>query len=163
MTAAEFTIVPAPIGRAASDELLDLLHRLPDWFGQPAAIDAYGRRAAELKGWLAMRSQTVIGALFVEPVGEDLEIHVMAVDAGWHRRGVGRALVAAAATEAAARKASQLLVKTLSSLNPDPHYARTRQFYEALGFVPLKELPDEWGPANPCLLMARRVGHSGAA
>jgi hypothetical protein len=51
--------------------------------------------------------------------------------------------------------AVELHVKTLAPSDPDPGYAATRRFYEATGFVPLEELPQVWGPENPCLLMVR--------
>lgn len=51
-----------------------------------------------------------------------------------------------------------LQVKTLSPTHPDPFYARTRQFYQSMGFQPLEEFPTLWGEANPCLLMIKHLG-----
>jgi hypothetical protein len=48
-----------------------------------------------------------------------------------------------------------LTVKTLSPSNDDPNYARTRLFYEAVGFFPIEEFPTLWGPENPCVFMLR--------
>lgn len=50
-----------------------------------------------------------------------------------------------------------LTVKTLAPSHPDPHYAATRSFYEAMNFLPIELFPTLWGPANPCLLMARVI------
>jgi hypothetical protein len=50
---------------------------------------------------------------------------------------------------------SLLHVKTLAPSDPDPGYAATRAFYEAVGFLPLEVLPQVWGPENPCLLLVR--------
>jgi hypothetical protein len=33
--------------------------------------------------------------------------------------------------------------------------ARTRAFYVALGFVPLEERTDIWGPGTPCLIFVK--------
>ena len=44
-------------------------------------------------------------------------------------------------------------MKSLTTSNDDPNYARTRLFYEAIGFLPIEEFPTLWGPENPCLLM----------
>jgi hypothetical protein len=47
-----------------------------------------------------------------------------------------------------------LTVKTLSPSRPDPNYAGTRRFYEAVGFLPIEEFPTLWGANNPCLFHA---------
>ena len=75
----------------------------------------------------------------------------MAVLPEQHRRGIGRALVERAAAYARAEGLTLLHVKTLAPSDPDPGYAATRRFYEAVGFMPLEELPQVWGPENPCL------------
>ena len=80
---------------------------------------------------------------------------MLAVLPDHHRRGIGRALVERAAAHARAEGRTLLHVKTLAPSDPDPGYAATRRFYEALGFVPLEELPQVWGPENPCLIMVR--------
>ena len=48
-----------------------------------------------------------------------------------------------------------LTVKTLAADHPDPHYAATRRFYEALGFEPLEVFPTLWDADTPCLLMLK--------
>ena len=48
-------------------------------------------------------------------------------------------------------------MKTLAPSDPDPSYAATRAFYAAVGFLPLEELPQVWGPQNPCLLMVKAL------
>jgi len=96
---------------------------------------------------------------------------LMGVLPAWHRRGIGRALVERAASYARAEGFTLLHVKTLAPSDPDPGYAATRRFYEAMCFVPLEELPQVWGPENsrrravergtagaplnPCLLLVR--------
>lgn len=49
-----------------------------------------------------------------------------------------------------------LQVKTLGPSHPSPHYAHTRLFYAARGFVPLEELIDVW-PDNPFLIQAKAL------
>ena len=82
------------------------------------------------------------------------EIYLMAVDAAVHRRGAGRALVAALEADLIADDVEFLQVKTLGPTYPDAGYERTRRFYTALGFQPLEEIPDLW-PGNPCLIMIK--------
>lgn len=81
----------------------------------------------------------------------------MAVDPSWNRRGVGRALVDAAAARLGADGVRVLHVKTLGPAHPDPGYAGTRVFHQEVGFVPLDETQDPW-PGQPCPLMARWPG-----
>ena len=50
-----------------------------------------------------------------------------------------------------------LQVKTLSAAHSDLNYARTRLFYEAVGFRALEEMPELWDPSNPCLIMVKRL------
>jgi GNAT superfamily N-acetyltransferase len=69
----------------------------------------------------------------------------------YHRRGVGRALLNAAEAYLRSKNVEFLQVKTLSSKHPAPAYRQTRSFYLKMGFRPLQELPDLWGPDNPCL------------
>jgi hypothetical protein len=47
-------------------------------------------------------------------------------------------------------------VKTLGASRESEHYARTRRFYEARGFVPLEEFPNLW-PGNPALQLVKRL------
>ena len=47
-----------------------------------------------------------------------------------------------------------LEVKTLGPSHPDPGYARTRWFYEKMGFLALEET-DLWGGGTPCLIMVK--------
>jgi GNAT superfamily N-acetyltransferase len=74
----------------------------------------------------------------------------------WHRRGIGRALVAALEADLIAVGVKFLQVKTLGPSSPDPGYERTRQFYASAGFEPLEETADLW-PGNPCLIMIKAL------
>jgi GNAT superfamily N-acetyltransferase len=84
------------------------------------------------------------------------EIYVMAVLPQYHRQGCGRALVEAAERYLRDQSVEYFQVKTLGASHPDPGYAKTRQFYRAMGFRPLEELDNLWG-SNPCLLMVKRL------
>ena len=50
-----------------------------------------------------------------------------------------------------------LQVKTLGPSHPDTHYAATRAFYAACGFLPLQETAAFWGEEQPCLIMVKRL------
>lgn len=144
-----------------------ILRALPDWFGIESSVQQYIRAADELETFVVIISRPACGGRewrpdqalgFVtlrETSAEAVELHAMGVLPAWHRRGVGRALVERAATYARAEGFSLLHVKTLAPSHPDEGYAATRAFYEAVGFIPLEELPQVWGPENPCLLLVR--------
>jgi GNAT superfamily N-acetyltransferase len=139
---------PVPVFDARGAICREVVESLPEWFGIPAAIDAYVSAAdglPMLACFEPVKTHTPAAA----------EVYVMGVKRAWHRRGVGRALIEAAAHLAHCRGARFLTVKTLSPSNPDPNYATTRLFYEAMGFVPIEEFPTLWNAENPCLLMLR--------
>jgi len=102
-------------------------------------------RAAQLAGIVSLKIQTDFA----------VELYVMGVKRQFHRQGIGRCLVAAAAAFAKARGATFLTVKTLAPSHPDRNYAATRRFYAAMGFVPIEVFPTLWNVTNPCLLMVK--------
>ncbi len=154
MTGRAFAIRGPLSGQGALAE--GILRALPDWFGIESALVDYARAADELPTFVADRGEQTAGFLTLKPTSTHaVEVHVMAVLPGEHRRGVGRALVECAADYARAEGFSLLHVKTLAPTLSDPYppYETTRAFYAAVGFLPLEELPQVWGPENPCLLM----------
>jgi ribosomal protein S18 acetylase RimI-like enzyme len=137
-----------------------LLGLLPTWFGIPASNDQYIRDAAEMPTYLARPtaepSADPVGVLLVRrhfPAAA--EIHLMAVQPDLHRHGVGRALVGAVEADLVADGCAVLQVKTQGPSHPDAGYALTRLFYTAVGFIPVEERTDIWGPQNPCLIMVK--------
>lgn len=133
-----------------------ILIDLPAWFARPEAVDEYARLAegapmlgvfdgGEAVGFASLRNASPAAA----------EIRVMGVRAQARRRGVGRSLVDAVGRAALAEGRSFVSVKTIGPSSPDPHYAETRAFYEAVGFVPIDEFADYWAPGLPMLLMIK--------
>jgi ribosomal protein S18 acetylase RimI-like enzyme len=153
---------PVPVFDARGAICREVLESLPEWFGVPASIDAYVSAAdglpmlacfepvGDVVGFESVKIHTLAAA----------EVYVMSVRRAWHRRGIGRALIEAAAQLARCRGARFLTVKTLSPSNPDPNYAAARLFYEAMGFLPIEEFPMLWNADNPCLLMLRLLASS---
>ena len=82
----------------------------------------------------------------------------MAVGRELHRRGVGAELVRWAEQWCAGEGVRWLHVKTRGPATPDPGYERTRRFYLAVGFEPLFETLDLWGPQDSALVMVKTVG-----
>ena len=63
-----------------------------------------------------------------------------------HRQGIGRQLVERAVADLRADGVRLLQVKTFGPSGESAEYERTRAFYAALGFLPLEERTDIWGP-----------------
>ncbi len=140
------------------DSVRRLLEALPDWFGDRESLEEYVRDAATMPTYLARVNGTVVGAVLLRRhFPESSEIHLIAVDPGWHRRGVGRALIELVESEVATAGPHLLQVKTIGPSSPDAAYARTRLFYRGVGFLPLEELPDLW-PPWPFLILVKPIG-----
>ena len=135
-----------------------ILRLLPDWFGIEAAILNYGREIETLPTFLARSGDRVIGFLSLKPhTPYAAEILVMAVRPEAARRGIGRALVDAAEAYARGLGIEYIQVKTLGPSRPDEGYARTRAFYQAVGFRPMEEFSQIWDKDNPCLILVKRL------
>ena len=141
-----------------------ILAELPTWFGVPLAVEDYVA--------VSDRSPTVIASLGDEAVGILVvrrhspfaaEVYVMAVLPQYHRRGIGRRMIAHAEHALASEGVEFLQVKTLSASRSDQGYERTRQFYLAYGFRPLEEFRELWGRENPALQMIKLVSSAETA
>jgi GNAT superfamily N-acetyltransferase len=153
-------------GEQVPEVVAALLKTVPEWFGIEESNTAYVEAARHLPTYLARPRDELAPGAGPEPVGVLLvnrhfpnaaEIHLMAVARSQHRRGVGRALVTALEQDLAFDGVRLLQVKTSGPSDPDAGYAKTRLFYEAMGFEPLEELADLW-PTNPCLIMVKVLG-----
>jgi GNAT superfamily N-acetyltransferase len=135
-----------------------LVAALPEWFGLPDSNAAYLRNLSVLPSWVALHGSEVVGAISLEQhFPASFEVHFMAVHPDHHRTGVGRVLLDRLECEARSRGGRWLQVKTLAPSHPDPFYARTRLFYEAMGFSPLFESSELWGPENPALVLVKAL------
>ena len=136
----------------------EILRSLPEWFGIEEAIVQYVRDCEAMETWVAWTQGRIAGFLTLNHHNPfSSEIQVMAVRPDLHRQGVGRALVHHAEERVRGGATRFLQVKTLGPSRPNEHYARTRAFYERLGFTPLEE-NHLWGPVNPCLIMVKHIG-----
>jgi ribosomal protein S18 acetylase RimI-like enzyme len=149
-----------PMQRGEDAACEAILRALPEWFGIEEALASYVRDLRVLETWVVDAGGTVVGFLTVKQYGRwSAEIKVMAVAPEAHGRGHGRGLMESAEHVLRARGVEFLEVRTLSPLRPDAHYERTRGFYERVGFRPLEET-DDWGDANPCLVMVKHLPSS---
>jgi N-acetylglutamate synthase-like GNAT family acetyltransferase len=135
-----------------------VMRALPQWFELEAPLRDLIETARTSPTFIAKNDSGVVGFLTVERrTPQAAEITAMGVLPRWHRHGIGRNLVAEASGFALSQGLRLLQVKTLGPSRPDEYYARTRAFYEALGFIPLEETTAFWGQTNPCLIMVRTL------
>jgi len=136
----------------------DVLDDLPEWFGIEEAKSSYVAAAAHLPMFAGYVEGRAVGFVSLKiQTRFAIDLYVLGVRRDFHRRGIGKALVDAAAVFSRQAGASFLTVKTLAPSSPDRNYAATRSFYEAVGFMPIEILPGLWGDENPCLLMLKSI------
>ena len=87
------------------------------------------------------------------------EIYVMGVQPSHHHKGIGNALLEHCENYLVNRGFHFLTVKTVSPSRECENYAKTRKFYEAMGFHPLEELKTPWGEANPWRSWGRHLAN----
>ncbi len=145
-------------GQQSPGDVDRILRSLPDWFGIEDSIVHYVEDAARLPTYLAYSpDDTCVGVLLTSRhFPESAEVHLMAVDPTWHRRGVGRTLLGAAESDLASDGVRYLQVKTQGPSADDPNYAQTLEFYRSQGFNPLEEIDGLW-PGNPCLILVKTL------
>lgn len=152
----DFYIRALKLGLGAECEAV--LRSLPEWFGIESALLAYVDKIEHLPTYTAVVGERVVGFLSVEKhFYESAEIHVMGILPEFHRMGIGRALQKKAELDLKAQGVKFLQVKTLSPSSSNTDYAKTRKFYQSMGFSPLEEMPDLWGAENPCLIMVKNL------
>lgn len=135
-----------------------ILRALPQWFGIEDAIHHYTEVSQQMPTIVAHVDQHITGFMSIKHHSLfAAEIYVMGVYPQYHRKGIGKALISHAETYLRQNAFEFLQVKTLSSSHPDPNYARTRKFYESVGFRPLEEFPTLWDESNPCLLLIKSL------
>jgi GNAT superfamily N-acetyltransferase len=127
-----------------------LAAELPAWFGKAEANAAYAAQAEVLDGFVAEFDGVGCGLLLLKNHGsKSAEIYWMAVAPAFHRRGVGHALVDAAAGACRQSGRKYLFVATLHPDDPYEPYQGTRRFYESMRFVYVLEEQTPADPDNP--------------
>lgn len=135
-----------------------ILRALPEWFGIESSILDYITGVVPSDFYAAYDGADPVGFLsIIAHNPHTAEVYVMGILEPFHRQGIGRALLQAAEEDLRKDSVRFLMVKTLGSTHPDVHYAKTREFYAESGFYPLEEIPEIWGPANPCLIMVKAL------
>ncbi|MDP6667875.1 MAG: GNAT family N-acetyltransferase, partial [Dehalococcoidia bacterium] len=129
------TRIDGPLKRQR-DVCAQVLSELPAWFGIPTAVEKYVTDAETLPSFVAYTGERIIGILtFRVHFEQAAEIDVIGVRPECHRRGIGRALVAALESHLRKRGVEYLQVKTLDASAESAAYEQTRRFFSAMGFV----------------------------
>jgi GNAT superfamily N-acetyltransferase len=147
------------VARRSGEDVRRVLEALPDWFGDPDAIDNYVAAAEDVDfgSVLAVDDSTVVGvALTRRHFREAAELHLIAVHPGARGKGVGRRLVERVVADLASDGCTMLSVHTVGPSFENAAYAETRSFYRRVGFVPLEEHDGlDW--PGPTLILVRPV------
>lgn len=127
-----------------------ILEALPDWFGIPEAVEEYIAGSMGKPFFCAYDAECPVGFLYLKETGRHtVELAVMGVLKGYHRKGIGRKLFEEARNFAKAQGYSFIQVKTVR-MGRYAIYDDTNRFYVSLGFKELEVFPDLWGVCNPC-------------
>lgn len=141
-----------------SSVCMPILRSLPDWFGLEESLIHYSTEINSMPTFLVYHAADVIGFVSLKQHNSySAEVYVMGVVSEMHRQGIGQALMRRALAWLKNQGYEYVQVKTLSPSHPDAGYAKTRAFYEAIGFRPLEEIKQIWGEQNPCLIMIRQL------
>ena len=150
--------MPVDVVRRADPAAVEqILASMPEWFGIPEANASYVEDVAALPSYLAVEGFEVVGvALLAEHFPESRELHLLAVRRERHRQGIGRLLVEAVVADLRAAGGRLLEVHTVGPSHESEGYARTREFYLAVGFVAMNELQRiDW--SGPTLILVRQL------
>lgn len=133
-----------------------ILDALPAWFGIEESKQEYVDQSKDTFMFAYFDKDTPVGFIAIKQhYRQSAELAVMGVKSEYHRHGIGRKLVSECEKWCVEHDISYLQVKTLSETSSDESYAKTRKFYESVGFVPLETFSTIWDEANPCLLLVK--------
>lgn len=136
----------------------EVLHDLHDWFGIPESTAEYIDKSRHMPFFAAYDCDKPVGFLAIKKNNASTaEIYVMGILQAYHRQGIGRSLFNACLSWCRKHNLDFLQVKTVDASYPDEAYAKTREYYKAMGFKPLECIPEIWGKDCPCLILVMSV------
>lgn len=150
--------------REKSAAAVEILEQLPGWFENEQARGKYAADCENQAVFCARKDGKAAGFLAAKRLSDRAaEIAVMGVAPHMHREGIGRALFWRCAAWCWQNGIGYLQVKTLGESNPDAGYAKTRAFYQKMGFAPLECFDEIWGEEKPCQILVRHFFEDGIA
>ena len=148
-----------PLHTEDAERCDQIIASLPYHFGQEDGRRECADAVRSQPGLVAMLDYAVVGFLTVQRhFDQAAEITWMAVHARHRHQGVGRALIERLGQDLAAQGRRLLLVLTVSPSDPGEEppdgYQATRAFYQAMGFVLARDLPELW-PNDTAVLLVK--------
>jgi len=139
-----------------------ILRQLPEWFGIEESLLEYIENVKQKMFYAAYDGENVVGFICIKYHNQyTADIHLIGMLKQYHRRGIGKELVAVAEKKLVENGYKMFMVKTLGESADYEFYNRTREFYRSVGFYPLEEFKEIWDEENPCLIMAKSLKRTG--
>ncbi len=146
---------PKEKAKIAAKILLDL----PAWFGIPEATKTYIDDSQTMPFFAYDLNQEAVGFISLKETSKyTVEIYCMGVLKAYHRKGFGKALIAAAEHYAVNQGYHLIQVKTVESGHYDI-YDHTAQFYRTSGFKDFEVFKTLWDKHNPCQVLIKCLKH----
>ena len=128
----------------------EVLEQLTDWFENPEGREGLIGESGNLIMVADIEDGKPRGFTCLKETGKDtVEIAVIGVLSGYHRKGIGRALFEEAKKIAVDAGYSFIQVKTVK-YGMYESYDKTNLFYKGLGFKEFEVMPMFWDELNPC-------------
>jgi ribosomal protein S18 acetylase RimI-like enzyme len=153
-------VVIQPLGVDDAERCDQIIASLPYHFALEAGRQECAHAVRSQPGLTAVLDHTVVGFCTLQRhFDHAAEITWMAVHAHHRHHGIGRALISRVCQDLTAEGRRLLLVLTVSPSDdtgrePPDGYQATRAFYQAMGFILARDLPDLW-PTNTAVLLVR--------
>jgi ribosomal protein S18 acetylase RimI-like enzyme len=130
----------------------------PRWFTE-SALNEIKSAVREEKGVVAIVDQKIVGFATYAPIVHErtVELTWIGVRSDLHRRGIGRALVNSLEEELRREGYEAIEVDTVAASVEYEPYARTRNFYHALGFADVRIEPSGYESGDDKLLLRRKI------
>ena len=135
-----------------------ILRKLPEWFGIEESLKEYVNAVYKYPFWAAFENSNYIG-FFSRKIHYNItgDIYVCGIEPQYHGKGIGTLLYKELEQYFRNKNCKYIIVKTLSELNKDINYEKTRKFYKKMGFEELITLTEMWNENNPCLIMIKAL------
>ncbi len=138
------------------DRVIDILRSLPEWF-TPKAVTEVRIAIRRSPGFVVRVGDVVRGFALLEEKECCIEIAWLAVEKGFHGKGIGTMLVKAAEAYACSKGKPVLTVKTYGGMDYEP-YLETLAFYKRRGFKQY-ELIEDYRPfsGQPAIILVKNL------
>lgn len=141
-----------------SDKAYDIASKLTDYFNEEG-LRSIKEDVQNHILFGAYDNKEMIGFITYKEINpEAVEITWTAIVPEYQGKGIGSQLISESLKNLST-KYKVCEVKTLSEDHPDEGYAKTRNFYKKVGFIPLETISPYpgWGEDNPCQIFVKFI------